>query len=189
MGGLSKRRAYVLSAVLIIVVVLAIASQVSITLEPRLSKVSYTGSGNPVSWVGRDESLRANFSGHFYVIITRSFDKIRLWITPREGARTLYIKVVVKREFLNALYLEVEPPWYGKVEISRGEDRGTTYIIQVRDLGEAGDGTYELTFVDRAPEERLMMQVTVEVRDDLFKYQGTLSAVVLEPFYAASCTG
>ncbi|NJE11448.1 hypothetical protein [Thermococcus sp. MAR1] len=189
MGGLSKGHLYVLG-VAIIVVILTIASQVPMTLEPHLSKVSYTDSENPTSWVGRDESLRANFSGHFYVVITRSFDKIRLWITPREGARTLYIRVVVKREFLNALYLEVEPPWYGKVEISRAESQeGMTYLIQVKDLGEAGEGTYELTFLDRAPEEKLLMWVTVEVRDGLFKYKGTLSTVVLEPFYAPNCTG
>ncbi|WP_456423336.1 hypothetical protein [Thermococcus sp.] len=189
MEGLSKGHLYVLG-VAIVIVILAIASQVPMTLEPRLSKVSYANSENPASWVGRDESLRANFSGHFYVVITRSFDKIHLWITPREGARTLYIRVMVKRKFLNALYLEVEPPWYGKVEISRAESQeGVAYLIQVKDLGEAGDGTYELTFLDRAPEERLLMLVTVEVRDGLFKYRGTLSTVVLEPFYAPNCTG
>ncbi len=181
---------YALASVIVIAVVLFTASQMPIEVTPHLSKVSYNESASPVNWVGKDEGLRANFSGHFYVVITRSFGRIRLWITPGEGVRTTYIRVEVKRDFLNGLYMEVEPPWYGKVEISRGESQnGMRYIIQVKNLGESGKGTYELTFIDKAPEESISMHITVEVRDGLIKYRGELPAVILEPFYRFNCTG
>ncbi len=183
------RRHYAYATVVIPIVLIIIASQVPVTVTPELSKGPYGDSEEPINWVGRDESLRANFSGHFYVVVTRDFDRIRLWITPRESARTLNVRVEVKREYLNDLYLEVEPPWYGEVEIIRGENQnGMRYIIQVKNFGEAGKGTYELTFIDKAPEDRISMHITVETRDGLIKYRGELPVVILEPFYRFNCT-
>ena len=177
-----KSKVYPLVIVTAIAAIIIAATQVPMGLTPQLSKVSYNESASPVNWVGKGESLRANFSGHFYVVVNRHFGRITLWVTPAEGARTTYIRVDVRREFLNGLYLEVEPPWYGRVEITRGEsENGMRYVIQVKDLGEAGKGTYELTFVDRAPEESLSMEITVEVREGLFRYRGELPVVVLEP--------
>ena len=178
-----KSKVYSLVIVTAIAAVIIASTQVPMGLTPQLSKVSYNESASPVNWVGKGESLRANFSGHFYVVVNRHFGRITLWVTPAESARTTYIRVDVRREFLNGLYLEVEPPWYGRVEITRGEsENGMMYVIQVKDLGEAGKGTYELTFVDKGPEESLSMGITVEVRDGLFRYRGELPVVVLEPF-------
>ncbi len=185
-----KSKVYPVVIVTAIAAILIAATQVPMSVTPQLSKVSYNESSNPVNWVGKDESLRANFSGHFYVVVNRYLGRITLWITPAEGARTTYIRVDVRREFLNGLYLEVEPPWYGRVEVMRGEgENGMRYVIQVRDLGEAGDSTYELTFVDRAPEESLSMEITVEVRDGLFRYRGELPVVILEPFSNSTLDG
>jgi hypothetical protein len=171
-------------AVFIAVVILVAWNNMTITVEPKLSKISYNESENPPNWVGPEERLRANFSGHFYIVINRDFDKITLWITPGEGARTTYIRVKIRRKFLNGLYLEVEPPWYGKVDISREESPNEmTYLIQVKDLGEAGKATYQMRFVDRAPEDQLRMDISVEVRDGIIKYKGELPVVILEPNY------
>ena len=178
-----KSKVYTVVIVTTIAAILIAATQVPMSVTPKLSKVSYNESTSPFNWIGKGESLRANFSGHFYVVVNRHFGRITLWITPAEGARTTYIRVDIRREFLNRLYLEVEPPWYGRVEITRGESEdGMRYVIQVKDLGESGDSTYELTFVDRAPEKSLSMEIIVEVRDGLFKYRGELPVVVLEPF-------
>ena len=185
-----KSEVYTLAIVTAIAAIIIAASQIPIEVTPHLSKAPYNESASPINWVGKGESLRANFSGHFYVVVNRVFGRIILWITPGEGARTTYIRVDVRRKFLNGLYLEVEPPWYGRVEIRRGKSQnGMHYTIQVKDLGEAGDSTYELTFVDRAPEESLSMEITVEVRDGLFKYRGELPVLVLEPFSNSTWTG
>ncbi|WP_461866635.1 hypothetical protein [Thermococcus sp.] len=171
---------------LIAFIFLAVWSNTAKEVEPGLSKVPYNESEGQPNFVGPHEKLRANFSGHFYVVVTRSFGRIRLWITPKEGTETLHIGIKVKRKFLNGLYLEVEPPWYGKVEISREDSsNGMVYSIQVRELGEAGKGTYGITFIDMAPEDKIAMDIEVEVRDGLTKYRGELPVVILDPSYQA----
>ena len=185
------RKFYGYALAFLFVLVIALIAEIGIpaTVAPQLSKVSYNDS-LPTNWVGRDESLRANFSGHFYVIVNRNFGRITIWVTPKEGARTEYIGVEVRRKFLNELYMEVEPPWYGKVEINREDDSdGMRYLIQVKDLGESGEGTVELTFIDRAPEEIVSMKITVEVREGPFKYRGELPVVIPDPFCNCTLTG
>ena len=183
------RRSGVYALVGVIVAAVLIASQMPINTTPRIIKDPLNES-LPETWLERGGSLDADFEGHFYVSVIRYFGIIRLWITPREGARTTYIRVEVRRDFLNGLYLEVEPPGHGEVEISQGESQnGMLYIIQVKDLGEAGKGTYEMTFIDEAPEKSLSMDITVEVRDGLLKYRGELPVLVMEPFSNLTWTG
>jgi hypothetical protein len=80
-----------------------LATTIPKTITPKLSKVAYDEYGAPVNWVGRDEELRADFGEHFYVIVNRNFDNIIVWITPREGAKTTYIRVEITREFLKGV--------------------------------------------------------------------------------------
>lgn len=177
---------YALVIVFILAIVLLVEGGIPVGVSPQISKVSYNES-LPPNWVGMDESLRANFSGHFYVVVNRHFGRIIIWVTPSEGARTEHISVKIKRKFMNAFYMEVQPPWYGRIEIKRLNNRNKMeYLIRVTDLGEAGKSTYELQFIDRAPEEMLSFIITVETREGLFRYRGELPVVIPEPFY--NCT-
>ena len=155
------------------------------TIEPYLHKDSYNESAAPTDWVGKGDILDANFSGYFDVSVFQGIDnKIRIWVTPREGAKTVYIRVLVKRKFLNELYLEVMPPDKGKVEISSARSPNETiYVIQVYPSGDSGEGTYEMIFIDMAPEKTIKMEITVEIQYGFRKYRGELSAVIVNPFF------
>ena len=110
--------------------------------------------------------------------------KIILMITPKEGARTTHIKVLVKRKFANGLYIEVMPPYQGKVEISEAFDQeGVGYLVQVHPEGNSREGTYGMAFIDLTSEKSIKMKITVEVQYGFRRYRGTFSAVILDPLF------
>ncbi|WP_456444018.1 hypothetical protein [Thermococcus sp.] len=171
-------------AVVLVVAVVLMASQIPINVSPRVSKDAHNES-LPVNWIGMDDGLNANFNGHFYVSVFRYFNVIRLWITPRDGAKTTYIRVEVRREFTNALYMEVDPPYRGRVSMKvEDSNDGEAYLIEVQNPGE---GTYELDFMDWAPESRSSMHITVETREGILRYRGELPVIVLEPSKGIKC--
>ncbi|WP_457750644.1 hypothetical protein [Thermococcus sp.] len=88
----------------------------------------------------------------------------------------------MKRKFLNELYLEVMPPDRGKVEMSSVKSSNETmYLIQVYPSDDSGEGTYEMIFIDMAPEKTINMNITVEVQYGLRKYRGKLSVMIVNP--------
>ncbi len=134
--------------------------------------------------VRRGGEVIANFSGRFAITVYREFGRIHVHISTLERSHITDVKVYVRRNFLNGLYMELEPPCCGAQEIIHQErvEYGVLYIIHLRNLQEAGKGDLELTFIDRALEKEFTIRVEVEAKEHCRPYRGEAVFVIMNPY-------
>lgn len=172
-----------------IVVLLAIAALIVYFTVPSQEEPRFMLQWNSTlerghAVVGRGGEVIANFSGRFAVTVYREFGRIHVHIGTLEKSHITDVKVYVRRDFLNGLYVELEPPCCGASEVitQRKVNYGVLYVIHLQDLREAGKGDLELTFVDRAPENELTIRVEVEAKEHYRPYRGEAVFVIADPY-------